>query len=119
MTEKIKRRTLIGNFPQRWLEDSSPGVLHYTHLKLSSVKRLLENTSGTWQAVAEQQLRHLGVFSLFRLEKEKLKDAIWEVTNPFSKDVIFGLYYFKPTVSIDMYDILSYDILNFVTLDSF
>ena len=61
-----------------------------TYLKLGWVKRLLENTSGTWQAVSEQQFRHLGFFFDFLGVKKKHKDAISEVPNSFQLDFIFG-----------------------------
>lgn len=70
MTEKIKRKTLIGSF----LECSLKMVYlesFTTHLKLVWVKRLLENTSGTWQAIAElvpgKQLLNnsLGILEVF------------------------------------------------------
>ena len=117
-TDRIKRNTLIGDFSQGGLN-----MVHLysfnIYLKLSWVKRFLLNPDGNWQHMLLFEFQKFGGARVFIFQKEKLEEVSTCLKNCFWRDVLFGMSKAKPIVKLDMKDMLSLDILNFVSVSDF
>lgn len=117
-TERLKRKTLIGDFAQGGLK-----MVHLesfcAYLKISWIKRLLENVEGSWQKLIISNLQLFGGERVLSLEKEKIKEIASNLRNPFWRDVFFSFYSAKPCTKENLREILSLDILNFVPIAEF
>lgn len=113
--DKIKRNTLIGDIGQGGLK-----MLHLqsfmAYLKVSWVRRFLNNLEGSWQKLLCYTLKPCGGERSLYLQKEKLKEVSNAIQNPFWKDVFACLHYVKPYPKNVLEDILSCDILHFCNI---
>ena len=116
--DKVRRNTLVRDIPHGGLK-----MVHIqsfmAYLKVGWLKRFFENSEGYWQNVLLSVLKDYGGDRAFRLEKEKLAEVAAKLKNPFWKDVFLSISLAKPYTKISLDEILSLDILNFVSVDDF
>lgn len=118
-SDRIKRNTLIGDIWQGGLK-----MIHIEsfnmYLKVSWVKRVIDNPTGDWQSLLFSHLKNYGKERAFKLQKEKLLELSTKMSNPFWRDVFLSLHFARPlSDQCNFEELSSLDVLNFVPLEDF
>ena len=92
--------------------------LFSSYLKISWVKRYLSNPTGLWQKIIGLELGKYGGKRVFNFQEDKLRYVSEKIKNPFWKDTLRGLKDTRQDTKMEMSEVLSMDILNFVHEDN-
>ena len=83
-------------------------------MKVFWVKRFFDNVDSFWQRILLENLDEYGGERVLNFQTEKIQEVALKLRNPFGKDVLYSFACAKPITKINVQDILSLDILNFV-----